>query len=292
MSTQIFSNNVMPRKIFYAATYVGECEDPYPSLSDYHDYEPNLEFDDSDLLQQQHPEPEDEDDFDFVEVEPQGPPVDYIESPMSDGTIEEDFEKAFAKELETVGPIDEINIEVVGDDLAGRKIIVVYAYQYVDIDYSLVYFHYGLTSKNKTTFKMALGIHPTNFIRVVWSFFKPIISVKFGLIEHDRKVISRMSKSPSIGSGFKSSSGNMDPARQFGTTLEWILEHNPQCSLPPIMYQCIEFLSQPDCLETEGIFRRSANAELVRELQSKINSGEEIVFEEANYSNSRYPEGR
>ncbi|XP_040564166.1 rho GTPase-activating protein 1 isoform X2 [Lepeophtheirus salmonis] len=372
MSTQIFSNNVMPRKIFYAATYVGECEDPYPSLSDYHDYEPNLEFDDSDLLQQQHPEPEDEDDFDFVEVEPQGPPVDYIESPMSDGTIEEDFEKAFAKELETVGPIDEINsgggsderdleldedfsdiashgiVEVVGDDLAGRKIIVVYACrlpnnknfnhqrflrylmytldQYVDIDYSLVYFHYGLTSKNKPplrwlwevykaldrrykkNLKSLYLVHPTNFIRVVWSFFKPIISVKFGrkvqyvdclndlkqsmdmeripipvpVIEHDRKVISRMSKSPSIGSGFKSSSGNMDPARQFGTTLEWILEHNPQCSLPPIMYQCIEFLSQPDCLETEGIFRRSANAELVRELQSKINSGEEIVFEEGD----------
>ena len=41
--------------IFSAAPYGGDCEDPYPSLSDYHDYEPNLEFDDSDL-QQQHPE--------------------------------------------------------------------------------------------------------------------------------------------------------------------------------------------------------------------------------------------
>ena len=38
-----------------AAPYSGECEDPYPSLSDYHDYEPNLEFDDSDL-HQKHPE--------------------------------------------------------------------------------------------------------------------------------------------------------------------------------------------------------------------------------------------
>lgn len=26
-----------------------EVEDPYPSLSDYHDYEPNLEFDDTEL---------------------------------------------------------------------------------------------------------------------------------------------------------------------------------------------------------------------------------------------------
>ena len=33
-------------------------DDPYPSLSDFHDYEPNLEFDDSDLLNTQHPEVE------------------------------------------------------------------------------------------------------------------------------------------------------------------------------------------------------------------------------------------
>lgn len=31
-----------------AASY-GDNEDPYPSLSDYHDYEPNLEFDDTEL---------------------------------------------------------------------------------------------------------------------------------------------------------------------------------------------------------------------------------------------------
>ena len=34
-----------------AAPYSGECEDPYPSLSDYHDYEPQLEFDDAELLE-------------------------------------------------------------------------------------------------------------------------------------------------------------------------------------------------------------------------------------------------
>jgi hypothetical protein len=44
---------------FFPASYGGECEDPYPSLSDFHDYEPNLEFDDSDLLQHKHPEIDD-----------------------------------------------------------------------------------------------------------------------------------------------------------------------------------------------------------------------------------------
>lgn len=30
---------------------VADGEEPYPSLSDYHDYEPNLEFDDTELHQ-------------------------------------------------------------------------------------------------------------------------------------------------------------------------------------------------------------------------------------------------
>lgn len=31
------------------ALYLNDNEEPYPSLSDYHDYEPNLEFDDTEL---------------------------------------------------------------------------------------------------------------------------------------------------------------------------------------------------------------------------------------------------
>ena len=44
---------------FFSAPYGTDCEDPYPSLSDFHDYEPQLEFDDSDL-QQKHPEHDDD----------------------------------------------------------------------------------------------------------------------------------------------------------------------------------------------------------------------------------------
>ena len=65
--------------------------------------------------------------------------------------------------------------------------------QYVDIDYSLVYFHHGLTSSNKPPLSWLWGlykvvdrrykknlktcfiVHPTSFIRVVYNFFKPII---------------------------------------------------------------------------------------------------------------------
>lgn len=64
---------------------------------------------------------------------------------------------------------------------------------FVEQDYSLIYFHYGLTSKNKPplswlwqaykafdrkykkNLKALYLVHPTNFIRIVWQIFKPAI---------------------------------------------------------------------------------------------------------------------
>lgn len=343
-----------------------ESEDPYPSLSDYHDYEPQLEFDDSELLEQK---PEDLGNEDEEEGEDEE--REYLASPMSDGTIEEDFEEALAKEVQLAGELgspetpsldtrlftDGVGVEsggelledftdlqelgvveVLGDDRSGRKIITAAACklpnnknfdnqrflrflvftldQYVDMDYSLVYFHHGLTSGNKPPLSWLWGlykvldrrykknlktfyiVHPTNFIRVVYNFFKPIISAKFGrkvqyvnqlrelslhmdlerlpipkeVIDHDRKL--------SRGAGLASQRnlGSWLPTQQFGVTIEWIADHY-QTSIPPIMTKCIDFLSQPDCLETEGIFRRSANALVVKELQAKVDKGENIEFE-------------
>jgi len=84
-----------------------EGEDPYPSLSDFHDYEPQLEFDDAELMDRKEEEEFEE------EYEENGIPLaasvssgkDYLESPMSDGTIEEDFEEALAKEVAAAGEL-------------------------------------------------------------------------------------------------------------------------------------------------------------------------------------------
>jgi len=343
-----------------AAPY--EAEDPYPSLSDYHDYEPQLEFDDAELLERK---PEEEVDEEYEKEESPLPGTGpYLESPMSDGTIEEDFEAALAKEVAAAGEqgspetpgissklFTEENTEdfsdlaslgildVVGDDKGGRKIVVVAACrlpgnkgfdnqrflrylmatldQYVDMDYSLVYFHHGLTSRNKPPLSWLWGfykvldrryrknlkscfiVHPTNFIRVVYNFFKPIISVKFGrkiqyvnqlselsqfmdleripipksVRDHDLKLTR--GKVPNTIQG---QLGSWGPTQQFGVTIEWIASHQHQ-AIPPIMTKCIDFLSSHECLEVEGIFRRSANAAVVRELQSKVDKGENVDFE-------------
>lgn len=70
--------------------------------------------------------------------------------------------------------------------------------KYVEQDYSLVYFHYGLSSKNKPSiawiwqaykafdrkYKKNLQalylVHPTSFLKIISQVFRPVISVKFG----------------------------------------------------------------------------------------------------------------
>lgn len=344
-------------------TQVFDAEDPYPSLSDPHDCEPQLEFDDAELFTKKPEELEGDNEDDVIETMGEA-----LCSPMSDGSMVEDFEEALAYEAGLVTPSKTLMVEstlfseakaedfsdiaehgiveVLGDDKGGNKIIVVSACnippskpkdgvpgfdhqrflrylmftldQYVDMDYSLIYFHHGYSSKNKVSLSWLWGlykvldrrykknvknlfiVHPTNFIRVIYNFFKPIISVKFGskvqyvrhlqelsqhmeldrlpipksVIEHDRRV-NRTVNEPATNC---SSWGSV---QQFGVTVEWIVE-NHNASIPPIMSSIVRFLSSPDCLETEGIFRRSANAAVVKELQAKINRGEVVEFESSD----------
>lgn len=44
------------------------------------------------------------------------------------------------------------------------------------------------------------------------------------------------------------------------------------------MKLCVEYLDRPDALETEGLFRRSPNTAVVRDLQTRINQGEKVVL--------------
>jgi len=71
--------------------------------------------------------------------------------------------------------------------------------RYVENDYTIVYFHYGISSKNKPSLKWLkqlyqveldrkykknlkalLVVHPSNFVKIVMKVFSPLISSKFG----------------------------------------------------------------------------------------------------------------
>ncbi|CAG9761830.1 unnamed protein product [Ceutorhynchus assimilis] len=336
---------------------IAENEEPYPSLSDYHDYEPNLEFDDSEL--QQTPN-SGSISADFIHVEPNGvmamgtsPVAEFIdenyEEELADARDENFDSLAFTTSsypevgesvgLEKFSEIAKYNIvDVKGDDAVGRKVIVLYASRlppakeidhglflnylkytlesYVKQDYSLMYFHYGLTSKNKPSLgwlvqaykafdrnykknlKALYLIHPTGFLKFVSQIFKPLISAKFGkklnyiyslkelndvvsldkldipyeVIEYDKKMNGNYPVPTATDSP-------LTPTQQFGVTLQFIKDHY-NVTIPPVVKQCVEYLEQPDALETEGIFRRSANALKVRALKDVANSGQALVFED------------
>ncbi|XP_043189356.1 rho GTPase-activating protein 1-like [Amphibalanus amphitrite] len=340
----------------------GAGDDPYPSLSDYHDYEPQLEFDDTEVACATNAgtDPELEAELDLA-----------LDGTMSDGaigtmdgTIEENFEEALGPlslglelgddlerkaRLSTAADFRDVAqhgiVDVVGDDSYGRKVIVVSACrlpsnkelnhakllsylmftlnQYVEQDYSLVYFHYGLNSKNKPplswlwqayrafdrkykkNLKALYLVHPTNFIRVVYNVFRPAISVKFGkkimyvnylhelkeylpmdqitipepVLEHDRTLMTKPSRpvaTPTASAQFHTPL----ETQQFGVSLQFIKDNNGGDPVPPVLRQCVEFLSHPDALETEGLFRRSANVRLVHQLQSQFNHGETVQLTE------------
>ncbi|CAG4942986.1 rho GTPase-activating protein 1 isoform X1 [Colias croceus] len=334
------------------------------SLSDYHDYEPSLEFDDSELIQATGLAPLPPELLDLSE--------ELITRSSSDGTIEENFEKELGPQTYSeiiscsldYDLFSELNqsrlVEVVGDDDIGRRIIVVSACRlppakdihpdyllrflmftldkYVEQDYSVIYFHYGLTSRNKPplswlwkaykafdrkykkNLKALYLVHPTNFIRIVWQMLRPAISVKFGrkmmyvnylhelqqyldlekvqiperVIEYDKVLLSKNPRAAEIARqnmeragkpqerGEASAKDSLSPpsTQQFGVSLQFIKENNSDMvdAIPPVVRQCVEFLSQPDALETEGIFRRSANLAVVKELQRACNRGETISF--------------
>lgn len=325
-----------------------ECEEPYPSLSDYHDYEPNLEFDDTELLQVPDALNNRELFIDLVDAESNG-----MGSPVSDFT-DENFDEllngpaSFSSFIDTYPEVDGTNlseiarygiVDVKGDDSDGRKVIVVYACKlpptdkinhnnfleylrhtldlYVEQDYSLIYFHYGLNSKNKPSIawlwqaykafdrkykknlKALYVVHPTSFLKIISQVFRPVISVKFGkklnyihslkeLSDHiklEQLAIPEEIKEYDKKIGGKTNATQVDsrtesiePTKQFGVTLQFI-KQNYNVVIPPVVSECVTYLDKPDALETEGLFRRSAYTVKIKQLKEVANRGANLTFD-------------
>uniref|UniRef100_UPI00358F0D72 rho GTPase-activating protein 1-like isoform X1 n=2 Tax=Myxine glutinosa TaxID=7769 RepID=UPI00358F0D72 len=230
-------------------------------------------------------------------------------------------------------------VEVAGDDNYGRKLIIfscckmppthvldhhkllLYLQytldQYVESDYTLVYFHYGLTSKNKPAFSWVLNayrefdrkykknlkalyvVHPTNFIRVLWMFFKPFISHKFGKkvmyvnylselhkhLDYEQLVIpdqvnshdaDLLAKLKDTSSTVLPPSTPTSPSNQFGVPLDRLAESSGE-QIPLVIREAVAYITA-NGLSTEGIFRRCASAPLVKEIKQKYNEGELVDF--------------
>ncbi|KAG0418026.1 hypothetical protein HPB47_005175 [Ixodes persulcatus] len=292
--------------------------------------------------------------------EGKGSSSDYLDSPssLSDSIMDENYEAQLG--LDALEPefatearedFDDIHrygiVEIAGDDAYGRNVIVISACrlpsnkeldhakflrylmhtldQFVENDYTLVYFHHGLNSKNKpslgwlwTAFrtfdrrykknlKALYLVHPTSFLKILYQLFRPYISAKFGrkisymnhlhdlkqhlhydqlqipeqVLEHDKKLLSNskgawMPHSQSGSSSFFTE--NWQPRQQFRVTLQHIRKHNGGDPIPSVVRVCVTYLDNDNALETEGIFRRSANTQVVKSVQKIFDEGKEVDF--------------
>ncbi|XP_034529297.1 rho GTPase-activating protein 8-like isoform X4 [Notolabrus celidotus] len=235
-------------------------------------------------------------------------------------------------------------IQVCGDDNYGRKLIVFSSCclppshqldhrrlleylkftldQYVEMDYILVYFHHGLRSGNKPSLKWLREaysefdrkykknlktlyvVHPTNFIRIVWNIFKPLISHKFGkklsyvnylaelrehlnfeqliiptdVLRHDEKLRAAQKGGPPPSVKTPPPRPPL-PTQQFGVSLQYIREKNRDAVIPPVISQTVSYLKEKG-LKTEGIFRRSARVQIIKDVQKLYNLGKPVNFDE------------
>jgi len=224
--------------------------------------------------------------------------------------------------------------QLAGDDLTGRPVIAFSACRlpvrnlidhqkllrflkdtlehYVENDYTIVYFHYGLSSQNKPSLKWLLQVyreldrkykknlkalymvHPSSFIKIVFNMFYPFISKKFGqkinninklddLAPHIRLDQLDIPKEvrdhdEQIAAKFKTQQSSVFHAKLEKPKTQQFgvtLQHLKNMSgetIPIIVRTAIEFLEQ-HALDVEGIFRRSASAVQVNETVNKLNQG-------------------
>ncbi|XP_066525527.1 rho GTPase-activating protein 8-like [Hoplias malabaricus] len=234
-------------------------------------------------------------------------------------------------------------LQVTGDDKYGRKLIIFSSCcmppshqlnhhrlleylkytldQYVESDYTVVYFHYGLRSINKPSLrwlrdayrefdrkykknlKALYVVHPTNFIRVIWNIFKPVLSHKFGkkltyvnylaelrdhlnydqliippaVLRHDEELRAAQKGGPPPPAKVPPPRPPL-PTQQFGVSLQYIREKNNGAMIPPVMCQTVSYLKR-NGLKTEGIFRRSARVQIIKDIQKLYNQGKPVSFE-------------
>ncbi|KAL0964914.1 hypothetical protein UPYG_G00274330 [Umbra pygmaea] len=235
-------------------------------------------------------------------------------------------------------------LQVTGDDNYGRKLVIFSSClmppshqldhqrlleylkftldQHVESDYTVVYFHHGLRSNNKPSLrwlrdayrefdrkykknlKALYVVHPTQFIRIIWNIFKPIISHKFGkkltyvnylaelkdhlnfdhliippdVLRHDERLQAAQKEGPPTAAKTPPPRPPL-PTQQFGVSLQYIREKNQAVVIPPVMSQTVSYLKDKG-LQTEGIFRRSARVQLIKDVQKLYNQGKPVMFEQ------------
>ncbi|RXM37029.1 Rho GTPase-activating protein 8, partial [Acipenser ruthenus] len=198
-------------------------------------------------------------------------------------------------------------IQVTGDDNYGRKLVVfsccrmppshqlnhqkLLEYlkytldQYVESDYTVVYFHFGLRSTNKPALKWLQRaykefdrkykknlkalyvVHPTSFIKILWNIFRPLISHKFG------KKVTYVNYLSELRDHLNYDQLVIPPE------VISIKDKNQGAVIPPVVKYTVSYLKRKG-LRTEGLFRRSATVQAIKEIQKLYNLGKPVNYDD------------
>ncbi|XP_060922993.1 rho GTPase-activating protein 1 isoform X2 [Limanda limanda] len=162
-------------------------------------------------------------------------------------------------------------IEVAGDDNFGRKVIVFNACRMPP--------HHQLDHHKLLIFKFGRKINYVSYLSELEDVVKcDQLLIPARVKEYDNKL--RASLKPSAQPPMSPARSPPLPDQVFGVPLALLRENSPDGDqIPVVMRDTISFLSEQG-LEIEGIFRRSANVTLVKEVQLKYNSGAPVNFRE------------
>ncbi|XP_069821475.1 rho GTPase-activating protein 1 [Dendropsophus ebraccatus] len=159
--------------------------------------------------------------------------------------------------------------------------------------------------KYKKNIKALYIVHPTMFIKTLLILFKPIISFKFGrkifyanylseleeivkldqlgipkpVLKYDELIRSTLKPTPT---GQKTTPPRPPlPNQQFGVSLQQLKDKRSDShqKIPQVVQETVAYLRQ-NALSTEGIFRRSASTQVVREVQQKYNIGTPVNYQQ------------
>lgn len=158
--------------------------------------------------------------------------------------------------------------------------------------------------KYKKNLKALYVVHPTGFLKVLWNLFRPLISHKFGkkvtycsslsdlrdhlhcdqllvppeVLRYDEKLRDLHRGLPPLPTKTPPPRPPL-PTQQFGVSLQYLRDKNQGELVPPVLRLTVTYLREKG-LRTEGLFRRSASAQAVRQVQRLLDQGKPVNFDD------------
>ncbi|XP_043418811.1 rho GTPase-activating protein 8 isoform X2 [Prionailurus bengalensis] len=191
-------------------------------------------------------------------------------------------------------------LQVAGEDCFGRRVIT---FSCCRMPPSHELNHRRLLEYKKNL-KALYVVHPTNFIKVLWTIFKPLISHKFGrkviyfnylseLREHlkyGQLIVPPRSCDTTRSSGTCTGArsplpprrrrrGPLCPPSSLASVCNTSRTKNQGELIPPVLRFTVTYLREKG-LRTEGLFRRSASVHTIREIQRLYNQGKPVNFDD------------